>query len=261
MATVSLIVEYDGTPFRGWQAQDGPSAPRTVQAELEAALSALCEERVRVRGASRTDAGVHARGQVAAFDTERERPLVAFERGPRLPREIAIRSAQWATPGFDPRRCSRGKRYVYTVFNDRGPTALDRDRAWWIRSPLDLSAMEVAAKDVVGTHDFDAFRARGCVARHAVRTIYAVHIRGCGPRVQIEVVGNAFVRNMVRILAGTLVEVGLGRRAPESVARALAGRQRTLAGVTAPAAGLCLEEVIYDDRLPPRPLDGSDRPT
>lgn len=258
-----MRVEYDGTAYAGWQRQAG--GPVTVQGTLESALDAFTRETVRVRGASRTDAGVHARGQVMAFETDRDGiPPVGFERGLRshLPRDIVVREAREVGEGWDPRRSSRGKRYVYTLYNAPHPSALLRDRAWWVRGALDLAAMREASRALVGTHDFEAFRAAGCVAKHAVRTVYAVELRaGAAPRaVDLVVLGNAFVRNMVRILAGTLVEVGLGKRAPEEVEKALRSRKRARAGVTAPAAGLCLDEVIYDDRLPPRPKDDIDVP-
>ena len=259
--TVRLVVEYDGTELSGWQVQEGPRSPPTVQGHLEAALERLIGHRPRVRGASRTDAGVHARGQVAAFETASVIPLVGFERGLRsfLPPSIAVRRAEEAPPGWNPRRSARGKRYVYALWCDGNPIALDRHRTWWVRGRVDLDAMRAGAVELVGTHDFEAFRAAGCVARHAVRTLHAVDVRGEVPgRVDIVVLGNAFVRNMVRILAGTLVEVGLGKRSPSAVERALSSRRRADAGVTAPAAGLCLDEVIYDDRLPPRPPDDAD---
>lgn len=260
--TIRLVVEYDGTPFSGWQVQEGVGAPPTVQGALEEALWGLCRERIRVRGASRTDAGVHARGQVVAFETERPNiPAVGFERGLRrfLPPEIAVRRADEAQLGWDPRRSSRGKRYRYTIWNDRTPTALDRNYSWWVRSPLDPNRMLEAGRALLGTHDFEAFRAVGCVARHAVRTLYRVDVRPeTGSRLLVEVVGNAFVRNMVRIIAGTLMEVGAGRRSSGAVTDALLSGQRSDAGMTAPACGLCLDEVIYDDRLPPRPQDDSD---
>lgn len=263
MPTLRLVVEYDGTAYSGWQIQEGPGAPETVQGVLERALRTFCDHPVRVRGASRTDAGVHARGQVVAFETDRENiPAIGFERGLRrhLPPDIAVRSAERVACGWDPRRTSRGKRYIYTLYNHPNPSALLRDRAWWIRGAMDAEALRAGARNFLGTHDFEAFRAVGCVAKHAVRTVHDVELRG-GPApeaLEIVVLGNAFVRNMVRIMAGTLVEVGLGRRAPESVAEALVSRRRADAGVTAPPQGLCLDEVIYDDRLPPRPKNDAD---
>jgi tRNA pseudouridine38-40 synthase len=252
--TIRLVIEYDGTAFAGWQLQD--NAP-TVQGALEYALAKMLDEPVRVRAASRTDAGVHARGQVVAFSTSRETiPLRAYERGLgiHLPPALVIRRADDVEEGWDPRRSSRGKRYRYTYWNDENPTAIDRHRAWFVRKPLELEAMNAAARHLIGTHDFEAFRSTGCDAPHAIRTMYEMRIyRGEYARVHLEIVGNAFVRNMVRIIAGNLRDVGLGRMTPDELARLLEAKDRTQGAMTAPAHGLCLEEVIYDDRLPPRP--------
>ncbi|HJL41260.1 MAG TPA: tRNA pseudouridine(38-40) synthase TruA [Myxococcales bacterium LLY-WYZ-16_1] len=256
--TIRLAVEYDGTAYAGWQRQgDLP----TVQAELERGLEVLCQHPVRVRAASRTDAGVHARGQVVAFETDSSVPLRGFERGvnPQLPGDIRVQAASEGSPGWDPRRESRGKSYRYVFWTGPTPSALDRHRAWHVRGELDLDAMGRAAESLLGAHDFEAFRASGCVARHAVRTMHRFSVeRGLYRQVHLVVVGNAFVKNMVRIFAGTLAEVGLGRRSVDSVADVLASKDRTRAGVTAPAQGLTLEEVIFDDRLPPRPQDDGD---
>lgn len=258
--TIKLIVEYDGTNFAGWQIQDPGRA--TVQGALQEAVYRMTGERLRVRAASRTDAGVHARGQVAAFDTAKANiPVHGFERGlgTFMPGSVAIRRAEEVEAGWDPRRTSRGKRYRYTYWVDRQPTALDRNRAWFVRGTLDRTAMQEAARHLIGTHDFEAFRSAGCVARHAVRTLYTVDVvEGSYCRLHLDVVGNAFVRNMVRIIAGNLKEVGEGRLQPSDMARILASRDRTAGGVTAPPHGLCLEEVIYDDRLPPRPEEDQD---
>ncbi|MBX2812034.1 MAG: tRNA pseudouridine(38-40) synthase TruA [Myxococcales bacterium] len=257
-----LVVEYDGTAFSGWQIQEWPSAPPTIQGALEHALRQFTGEPIRVRGASRTDAGVHARGQVAVFVTGCTIPVLGFERGLRayLPPDVVIRRADEVSVDWDPRRSSRGKRYIYSFWNDSNPTAIDRCRTWWIRAPLDIERMQVAAAMLLGTHNFAAFRAAGCVAKHAVRTMYAVNVYAqpeCSKWIRLEVVGNAFVRNMVRIFAGTIMEVGTGRRIPEAVEEALIKGERKYAGVTAPPQGLCLDEVIYDERLPARPPDDS----
>lgn len=255
--TIRLVIEYDGACFAGWQIQPDQHRVPTVQGALEAGLARLCREAIRVRAASRTDAGVHARGQVVAFDTTRDNlPLRAFERGlaPHLPPGLVVRRAELAPAGWDPRRTSRGKHYRYTYWNDACGTAIDRNRAWFVHEPLDVERMVAGARHLLGTHDFEAFRSAGCDARHAVRTIYRVEVtRGEYARVLVDVVGNAFVRNMVRIIAGNLRDVGTGRMTPDDLARVLASRDRTRGAMTAPASGLCLEEVIYDDRLPERP--------
>ncbi len=251
---LSAVIEYDGTGFSGWQRQ---GEQRTVQRALEDALSAMCDETIRLRAASRTDAGVHARGQIIKFTTSRHKiPLYGFERGlnARLPRDIVVRKMVEVDPDWDPRGAARGKHYRYTLWHDPLPTALDRNRAWWVRGKLDLEAMQRGADRMVGTHDFEAFRSAGCASPHAVRTMYQVRVtRGERAYVHVDILGNAFCRNQVRIMVGTLREVADGRRAPEAVAHALATRVRADAGVTAPPEGLCLEEVIYDERLPPKP--------
>lgn len=260
MRTIRLTVEYDGTDFAGWQEQGGLP---TVQAALQDAVASMVQKPTRVRGASRTDAGVHARGQVAAFDVDDDRiPLVGFLRGLNtlLPPAVAVRAVDEAPPGWDPRRTSRGKRYVYAYWEGPIRPALERFRAWHVRGRLDLEAMTEAGRALLGTHDFESFRAAGCVAAHAVRTLYELRVeRGADQRTELVIVGNAFVRNMVRIIAGHLGEVGLGRRPVASVAQARAARDRAVAGITAPARGLTLDEVIYDDRLPPRPRDNRDQ--
>ena len=266
MRTLRVILEYDGTNFSGWQKQEGLPPQQTIQGALQQAVERLTLEPVTIRGASRTDAGVHARGQVVAFETPKDNvPIIGFVRGlgQFLPKAIAVRHVELAPAGWDPRRTSRGKRYRYTYWNAETPSALDRNRAWWVRGHLDVDAMQAGAAQLIGTHDFEAFRSAGCAAKHAVRTMYRIDLeRGAYERIEMDVVGNAFCRNMVRIIAGTLCEVGLGKRAPEEVATILAARDRTRGGVTAPPQGLCLEEVIYDERLPPRPeadadLDGA----
>lgn len=263
MRTVRLIVEYDGSDFSGWQIQANLGPDRTVQGALQKAVCEMTQSPdVKVRGASRTDAGVHARGQVAAFDTENHRiPLYGFVRGLSnyLPETIVVRHAEEVPLGWDPRRTSRGKRYRYTYWNDRQGSALDRHRAWVVRSPLDLERMHEGAQVLVGTHNFEAFRSAGCTAKHAIRTLYEVKVeRGEYRRVHLVVIGNAFVRNMVRIIAGNLAEVGTGKRSVESLRALLSSLDRNQGAQTAPPDGLCLEEVIYDDRLPERPKDDRD---
>ncbi len=262
MRTLRLIVEYDGTPFCGWQRQGGDQVDRSVQGALEAALLRLTQAPIRVRGASRTDAGVHARGQVVAFETERDRiPPIGFMRGlgNYLPPQITIRAVDEVEPGWDPRRSARGKRYRYVFWNAQTPSALDRHRSWFVARRLDPERMHEAAQVLLGTHDFSAFRSAGCSALHPIRTLYAMTVRrGEHARIELEVLGNAFLRNMVRILAGNLCEVGQGKKSGEDLLQLLAGRDRTLGAMTAPPEGLCLEEVIYDERLPARPKDNVD---
>jgi tRNA pseudouridine38-40 synthase len=255
---IRLVVEYDGTALCGWQRQaNGP----TVQGHLEAALGQLLTHEAAVVGASRTDAGVHARGQVASFRTERAIPLHGIRRGLNslLPPAIAVADAAEVPDDFHPRFSATGKHYRYLVLirSERSPRW--RDRAWHHPGALDLAAMRQAAAALVGEHDFAAFRAAGCTAKTTVRRIDEIAIGaeaevGAGAEagnpwlVAFDVRGNAFLRNMVRIVVGTLVEVGAGRRPVEQVAEILASRDRTRAGITASPQGLELMSVRYDGR-------------
>jgi tRNA pseudouridine38-40 synthase len=253
---IRLVVEYDGTGLCGWQRQaNGP----TVQGHLEAALGKLLAHDVAVAGASRTDAGVHARGQVASFRTARTIPLHGIRRGlnSMLPDAIAIADASEAADDFHPRFSATGKHYRYLLWTraDRSPRW--RDRAWHHPEPLGLAAMREAAVALIGEHDFAAFRAAGCTATRTVRRIEQIEVTelpGESWLAAIDVRGNAFLRNMVRIVVGTLVEVGRGRRPISQVAEILASRDRTRAGITAPARGLELVSVRYDGRKMSPPL-------
>ena len=243
---VKLVLEYDGTELSGWQRQD--NAP-TVQEHLERALTEMTRAPVTVAGASRTDAGVHALGQVASFETGAAIPLHGFRRGLNalLPPAIAVVDASEAPPGFHARFSSRGKHYRYRVLARQDRAPLERRTAWHRPYPIDVDAMRAAAAHLVGEHDFSAFRAAGCTAKHAVRRLDRIDIARTGDVITIDVRGNAFVRNMVRIIAGTLVTAGEGRMTPAAVAAALASRDREQAGQTAPACGLTLVEVFYED--------------
>jgi tRNA pseudouridine38-40 synthase len=246
---IRLVVEYDGTTLCGWQRQaNGP----TVQGHLEEALARLLTHEVAVVGASRTDAGVHARGQVASFRTERAIPLHGIRRGLNslLPPMIAIREATEVADDFHPRFSATGKHYRYTILARPERSPRWRDRAWHVAEPIDLAAMQAGAEHLLGEHDFAAFRAAGCTARTTRRRIDDIAIEPDGELVVVDVRGNAFLRNMVRIVVGTLVEVGLGRRDPAQVAEILASLDRTKAGITAPAHGLELVEVRYDGTRP-----------
>jgi tRNA pseudouridine38-40 synthase len=242
---VKLILEYDGTRYVGWQVQpNGPS----IQAEVERALAALHKGPRRVTAAGRTDAGVHALGQVCSFPEERPLPLPAYVKGMNalLPEDIAVRAASLELEGFDARRDASGKRYRYRIQNLETRAPLARLVAWQVFRTLDVGAMRTAALPLLGRHDFAAFQAADCESHHAVREVTRLEVLG-EPRGEIAVVAEAtaFVKHMVRNIVGTLVEVGLGSRPPESTERLLAGGDRTLAGPTAPPHGLCLEEVFY----------------
>ncbi len=245
MPVVKLTLEYDGTRYVGWQIQpNGPS----VQAEVERALGMLHKAPRRVVAAGRTDAGVHARGQVASFPEERPLPISAYVKGMNalLPEDVAVRAASLEPDGFDARRSARGKRYRYVIQNGPTRAPLNRLFAWQLFGPLDVGAMRDAAGYLVGRHDFAAFQAADCEAHHAVRDVRRLEVVGeQGGRVEATVEATAFVKHMVRNFVGTLVQVGQGKRAPGSLPALLAGGDRKAAGPTAPPQGLCLEEVFY----------------
>jgi tRNA pseudouridine38-40 synthase len=242
MRQIRLVVEYDGTGLCGWQRQvNGP----TVQGHVEAALAQLLQHEAPVTGASRTDAGVHARGQVAAFRTERTIPLHGIRRGLNslLPATICIREATEVPETFHPRFSAIGKHYRYTILARPDRSALERERAWHVARPIDLDRLRAAAAPLIGEHDFAALRAAGCSARTTTRRIDSIEVTGDGDLVHLDVRGNAFLRNMVRIIVGTLVE----RPDPAQVSEILDGLDRTKAGITAPAHGLTLVSVRYPD--------------
>ena len=247
MPTVKLVLAYDGTRYAGWQLQqNGPS----IQAAVERALSTLHKEPVRITGAGRTDAGVHALGQVASFAVERPLPVAAYVKGMNdlLPEDIAVREAEVREGPFDARRDSRGKRYRYRIDNGPNRAPLSRREAWQLFRPLDAAAMRVAAAPLLGRHDFGAFRASSCEAQHAVRELRRLDVIGeGGGRIEVVAEATAFLKHMVRNIVGTLVDVGLGARSAASMADLLARRDRTLAGRTAPPQGLVLEEVFYEE--------------
>jgi len=254
---VKLVLEYDGTRYVGWQVQpNGPS----IQAEVERALEVLHKAPRKVTAAGRTDAGVHALGQVCSFFEAEPLPLKAYLLGLNalLPEDVAVRAATLEPQGFDARRSASGKRYRYRIENGPGRAPLSRLQAWQHFRPLDVAAMRDAAARLVGRHDFGCFQASDCACAHAVRLVRRCDVLGeGGGRIDLVLEATAFVKHMVRNIAGTLVEVGLGKRAPGSMEALLLARDRRLAGPTAPPQGLCLEEVFYGARdLAGAPDDG-----
>ena len=242
---LKMTVQYDGTRYSGWQRQG--NTENTIQGRLEHAVSALWGETVELQGSGRTDAGVHALGQVAGFHTEAPIPdRTAFRDmlNERLPGDIAVTEVTVASPRFHARLSAKEKTYRYTVWNSPVPNVLERRYLLQVPEPLDTASMEEGAHRMLGTHDFSGFSADR-TKKSTVRCLKSVEIIQNGPRLEIFFTGNGFLRNMVRILTGTLLEMGTGRRDPETVDAVFQTCDRSLAGPTAPPQGLCLMEVIY----------------
>lgn len=245
MRNIRLLIEYEGTNYSGWQFQK--EVP-TIQGAVAEAVKRLVGHDAELYGASRTDAGVHAFGQVASFKTASRIPLFGVILGlnSMLPEDISIRDAAEAPPGFDPRKDARGKTYVYRILNRSAPSAVIRNFSWHVFKPLDLGLMRQGARHFVGEKDFSSFMAADSDAAHPVREVTSVNIEDRGDGlIEIEVKGTAFLRHMVRIMAGTLADVGKGRLGPDDVAKVIEARDRTAAPMTAPSRGLFLMKVDY----------------
>lgn len=246
VSVVRLVIEYDGTQYVGWQRQPNGVS---VQQVIEEALARVCGHAHVLISSGRTDAGVHARGMVAHFVTSRLLPLGAYREGVNrlLPADIAIREVAVAEENFHARYNATGKWYRYSICRSPVRSPLAGRYSWHVRGDLDLTRMRQAAQLFVGHHDFAAFRASGCSARTTVRGVFSVEIAEADVLIMhVDVRGSGFLRNMVRIMVGTLVEIGRGRREPREIGDMLAGCCRAQAGVTAPPQGLCLMEVFYE---------------
>jgi tRNA pseudouridine38-40 synthase len=242
-----LVLEYDGAAFEGWQVQ--PGRP-TVQGALESAIARVSGDRVRVVGAGRTDAGVHAAGQVAsaAIETALTPDRLRLALNGVLPPAVVVTEVALVPDGFHARRDALGKRYRYCIWNGPNRSPLRAARAWCLQRPLDLGAMRRAASAFVGRHDFASFQTAGSNVKTTERTLERLDIEGeAGGEIALRFEGSGFLRHMVRNLTGTLVEVGSGRRRPDEMPALLAARDRRRAGRTAPAEGLTLEWVRYAD--------------
>ncbi len=241
---IALGLEYDGTDFVGWQLQ---RTGRSVQGAVAAAVSAVANREIGVAGAGRTDAGVHADLQVAHFDTGARRTPRQWLLGinSNLPDDVAVLWVRPVEHGFDARRSATARRYRYLILERATRSALLRHRSWWRRETLDCAAMTAAASAWLGERDFSAFRAAGCQSHTPMRRLTSVNVYRADGLLYIEFIANAFLRHMVRNLVGVLVEIGRGAKPPQWAADVLAGRDRTKAGVTAPARGLTLAGVTY----------------
>ena len=244
---VRITLEYDGTRFHGWQVQPDK---RTVQGEVERALEVLLKHPVRVRVAGRTDAGVHAKAQVCSVFTTSTIELGILLRGLNgvMPRDVAALDVREVDERFEPRFAACGKRYRYRILHRQARPVLQRYRCWHIHRPLDIEAMAAALEALCGTHDFSSFRAAKCAARSPVKELRVARLSTAkSPYLDITFEGSGFLKQMIRILVGTVVEVGLGRRCADQIPDLLAACDRSLAGRTAPAAGLTMMEVFYDE--------------
>lgn len=245
MRRIKLIVAYDGTEYSGWQIQ--PEAP-TIEMYLDKAIHELTGENVHVTGASRTDAGVHAYGNVAVFDTESTIPgdRFTFALNRFLPDSIAIQDSWEVSSDFHPRHCNTRKTYEYRILNTAVPLPQKRNFTWHVAGSIDIEKMKEAAAYIVGEHDFKSFCCVRTQAESTVRTIYSLEVLQEGSEIIIRIKGNGFLYNMVRIIAGTLVEVGLGKIKPEEITGIIESKDRQKAGKTLPPYGLYLVEVNYN---------------
>jgi tRNA pseudouridine38-40 synthase len=244
MRTLKLTIQYDGTDYVGWQRQPNGVS---IQELIERALEPIEGRAVTVVGAGRTDAGVHALAQVASVRLEAAIDAATLARAlnATLPADVRVVLAEEVAADFDARFGARGKTYEYRIWNGPILPPFERRYAWHVPQPLAVDRMRESARSLLGTHDFSAFRAAGSDVATSRRTVNDLRIGQDGERVTVTVAGDGFLRSMVRAIAGTLVEVGLGRRRVESVAAALASRDRAQAGPTAPAHGLFLVKVEY----------------
>lgn len=234
-----LTVAYDGTNYHGWQVQKNGI---TIEGELNRCLSQLLKEETEVIGASRTDAGVHALGNIAVFDTFSRIPAekISYALNQRLPEDIRIQKSEEVAPEWHPRHCESRKTYEYRIYRGTFPMPVKRLYSFFTYHLLDVDRMREAAACLVGEHDFKSFCQANAQVESTVRTIYSIEVEEQGPEVIIRVCGNGFLYNMVRIIAGTLLEVGQGKREPASLEKVLLTRSRSAAGPTAPPQGLTL---------------------
>ena len=245
MPRYRLLIEYDGGPFQGWQAQaNGPS----VQSAVEDAIHAFCGERVRIAAAGRTDTGVHATGQVAHFDLQKAWPADTVRDAVNAhlqPRPVVVLEAALAGEDFHARFSATGRRYLFRILDRRSPPALLRGRVWHVRRALDAGAMAEAAQVLLGRHDFTTFRDAACQAKDPVKTLDRLEVRREGEEVRLEFAARSFLHRQVRSMTGTLAEVGAGRWTAEDVRRALEAKDRAACGPVAPPDGLYLTAVVY----------------
>lgn len=252
MRRIKLTIEYDGGPFYGFQRQD--NLP-TVQGAIEAAILKLTGEKVTLQTAGRTDRGVHAKGMVSHFDTQSTLKLYNFRDGINslTPRSIAIVKAENVPDTFQARFSCTGRAYEYLLFNRRSPSPIWEGRAAHIKKTLDVKLMREAAKHLVGTHNFSSFRSSECQAKSPITTVRKIEVRKRGELIVVQVAGVSFLHNMVRIMVGLLVDIGLGKRPVSDVKKLLKEHDRKAAPATMPACGLYFVKAEYSsEKLPPK---------
>ena len=244
MRNIKLIIEYDGKGFNGWQKQPNKL---NIQGEIEKAIEEITQEKVDLIASGRTDAGVHSLGQTANFKTNSKIPAdkLAFAINSKLKKSIRIKSAEEVDERFHSRYSVKSKKYRYTINNSLHGTALYRDMEYHFPVKLNVEKMKEAAKYFEGEHDFKAFKASGTSSKSSVRKIYKAEVYQIGEKIYIELTGNGFLYNMVRIISGTLLDVGIGKIKPEEIIEIIESKDRKRAGKTLPANGLCLVEVTY----------------
>lgn len=246
MKRVKMVVAYDGTNYSGWQLQNNAVS---IEGKLNEALFSLLGEEIRVTGASRTDAGVHSLGNVCIFDTDTRMPAekISYALNTRLPEDIVVQSSCEVQSDFHPRAGKSQKTYEYRILNRICKDPTRRQNTYFYRYPLDVEKMQVAAEYLVGEHDFKSFCSAHAQVETTIRRIYACTVSEYADEIHIRVTGNGFLYNMVRIIAGTLIEVGAGKRQPEEMVEMLERADRSCAGPTAPACGLTMIGIEYED--------------
>lgn len=259
MRNLRLDIEYEGTNYAGWQVQSRSSvignrlsvdkhfSPRTIQGEIEKALDKITRQKIRITGAGRTDAGVHAKNQVANFKTDKSIPPENFKKALNslLPADLVVKRVKEVPLKFDARKSAKSKLYQYTILNRQAPSALERNFCWWVPQPLNLAAMRKTSKYFVGGHDFSSFCAAGSSALNKICTITQFKLSRRGKRIRFDIEGDHFLYRMVRNIVGALVEIGSGKAKPEIVNHLLERKASKFSVRSAPARGLCLRKVKY----------------
>ncbi|GAA0734223.1 tRNA pseudouridine(38-40) synthase TruA [Clostridium oceanicum] len=244
MKNIKLTIQYDGTNYSGWQIQNNAI---TVQEVMEKAILKATGEKVKLIGCSRTDSKVHAREYICNFFIETRIPAERFNMvvNSYLPEDVVILNSKETDEKFHSRFSSKGKTYIYTVFNSKKPTVIGRNYFYYFKYDLDIDKMRKASQNFIGTHDFSAFKTKGGNVKTSIRTITECSIKVEGNFIKFTVSGDGFLYNMVRIMVGTLIEVGIGKIEPESIKSIIDSKDRKKAGKCAPGKGLCLEKVFY----------------